>query len=67
MTETDAITIVALARSNMNICEAARRSHYHRRSIEYHIGKIRRITSLDPQNFFRPGRVVYYGSRAPGR
>lgn len=57
MTETDAIIVVALARSNMNLCEAARRSNYHINSIAYRIRKIRHVIGLDPKNFFDLGEL----------
>lgn len=61
MGEIDAKIVHALAQCNMNLTVAAQKLHYHRNTLEYHVAQIRKNTGLDPRNFFRPGRVVYYG------
>lgn len=52
MDKLDAKIIVAFVRSNMNICEAARMTYYHRNTFTYQLNRIRKITGLNPRNFF---------------
>ena len=52
MNEAHAETIIALARCNMNISEAARVLCYIRQTIQARVNRIKAITGLDPCNFF---------------
>lgn len=52
MSKTDAMIVVALARSNMNYMETARRTHYTKSTVMYHLDKVERKTGLNPRNFF---------------
>lgn len=40
------------AECNMNVSEVARKLHYHRNNIDYHLDNIRMKTGLDPRNLF---------------
>lgn len=44
--------IVAYVRADMNICEAARKTYYHRNTFTYQLNRIRKATGLNPRNFF---------------
>lgn len=44
--------VLLMAECNMNIAETARRAYTHRNNVEYHLGKIKRETGLDPKNFY---------------
>lgn len=52
MNETDKEIILAFAENNMNVCETARKSVYHRNSIDYHLRNIKHKTGLDPKRFY---------------
>ena len=52
LTDKQCNIISALAFSNMNIAEAARKVGYHSTNVRYHIGVIRKNTGLDPEDFF---------------
>ena len=36
----------------MNVCATARGMYTHRNNIEYHLGKVKVETGLDPHNFY---------------
>lgn len=57
MDKLDAKIIVAYVRANMNICEAARKTYYHRNTFTYQLNRIRKATGLDPRNFFDLGEL----------
>lgn len=57
MTKKQAQIIFALAHSNMNISETARRLFYNRMTLIYHIKKIKEATRLDPLDFFDLGKL----------
>lgn len=52
LSEVDKEVIRYFAEAGLNANKAARISHYHRNTIEYHIASIRELTGLDPRNFF---------------
>jgi sugar diacid utilization regulator len=52
MDKLDAKMIVIYARSNMNSREVCRKLHYGNSTVWYHFDRIRKITGLDPRNFF---------------
>lgn len=52
MNEIDAEIILALADNNMNESETARMLYMHRNTVVYHIGKVKKLTGLDPTNFY---------------
>lgn len=52
MTPTRRNIILALADSAMNPTAAARKLFYNHTTVRYHIGIIKRITGLDPMNFY---------------
>ena len=58
LTEIDLQIILALADNNMNESETARALFMHRNNIVYHIGKVKKITGLDPTNFYDLGELV---------
>lgn len=58
MDERAAEIILALADHNMNITKVARVGYMHRNTVLYHIGKIKRITGLDPTNFYDLHKLV---------
>lgn len=41
-----------LANNNLNVSETARKMHYHRNSIVYHLEKIKEETGLNPVKFY---------------
>ena len=56
--EIDAKIVVSLADNRMNICEVARVLYMHRNTVAYHIQKIKRITGLDPLNFYDLHKLI---------
>lgn len=52
MNETDVKIILALAEHRMNASKAAVVTHMHRNTVTYHIERIKRITGLDPTEFY---------------
>lgn len=56
--ERDAEIILALAHNNMNVSDTARDMFMHRNSICYHITKVKRVTGLDPMNFYDLHKLV---------
>ena len=58
MDERDAEIILALADHKMNISEVARVGYMHRNTVIYHIGRIKKITGLDPTEFYDLCKLV---------
>lgn len=52
MSELQKEVILTLANCNMNVCATAREMYTHRNTIEYHLGKVKAETGLDPHNFY---------------
>lgn len=50
--------ILALAKCNMNVSEAARETYQHRNTVIYHIGQIKRKTGFDPYSFYDLSKLV---------
>jgi DNA-binding PucR family transcriptional regulator len=61
--EVDYRVILALAENNMRATETAYAMHRHRNGILYRIDKIKRITGLDPMNFYDLCRLVEMAER----
>lgn len=51
LTDIDVQIVLALADNNMNVCKTARSLFMHRNNVAYHIGRIKKLTGLDPTNF----------------
>lgn len=58
LTDVDIQIVLALADNNMNESETARALFMHRNNVVYHIGKIKKLTGLDPTNFYDLGDLV---------
>ena len=52
MDELDIKVILGLADNRMRISETARVLYVHRNTVIYHIDRIKRLTGLDPLNFY---------------
>ena len=52
LTTVDIKIILALAANNMNESETSRSLFMHRNTVVYHIGKIKKLTGLNPMNFY---------------
>lgn len=52
LTELDAKIILAIAKNGMKVKRASDSMHYTRRTVEYHLAKIRRITGLNAKDFY---------------
>lgn len=52
MTELQKEIILTFALCNMNVCATARAMYTHRNNIEYHLGRVKAETGLDPHNFY---------------
>ena len=52
MSELQKEVILMFASCNMNVCATARGMYTHRNNIEYHLGKVKVETGLDPHNFY---------------
>ena len=71
LTDIDAQIVLALAENNMNESETARSLFMHRNTVVYHIGKVKKLTGLDPTNFYdlvelvqmARNRRIEYGSK----
>ena len=50
--------ILAFAENNMRTLETSYCLDVHRNTIDYRIGKIKRITGLDPRNFYEFIKLV---------
>ena len=58
MDERDTAIIIALAEHNMNIGEASEAVFMHRNTVTYRFVKIKRLTGLDPRNFYDLQKLV---------
>ena len=58
LTEVDKEIIVALAYCNMNESEVSRKLYMHRNTVVYHVDRVKRLTGLDPMNFFDLHKLV---------
>ncbi len=58
MNEQDCKVILALAVCDMNPTKTARVLFVHRNTVLYHIEKVKRITGLDPNNFYDLHKLV---------
>ena len=58
MDKRDAEVILALADNNMNESKTARVLYMHRNSIVYHTRKVKKVTGLDPTNFYDLHKLV---------
>lgn len=56
--ERDFEIIMTLAKNNMRATETAYDLDVHRNTVLFRIGKIKRITGLDPQNFYDLHKLV---------
>lgn len=54
----DSDIIIALADNNMNVSDTARALFMHRNTVVYHIAKIKKMTGLDPANFYDLHKLV---------
>ena len=71
LTDVDAQIVLALAENDMNESETARSLFMHRNTVVYHIGKVKKLTGLDPTNFYdlvelvqmARNRRIEYGSK----
>lgn len=52
MNSKEAKVVLALAESGMNPTRASKIIYFHRNTIRYHMGKIKKKTGLDPSNFY---------------
>lgn len=52
MNEQDAKVILAYAAHRMQASQAARACYMHRNSVRYILGKVKRKTGLDPDDFY---------------
>lgn len=50
--------ILAMADTNMKPAETARAVYMHRGTVTFHFEKIKRITGLDPENFYDLHKLV---------
>lgn len=50
--------ILNLADNRMNVCAVGRILFMHRNTLAYHIGKIKKLTGLDPLNFYDLHKLV---------
>lgn len=50
--------ILKLADNRMNVCEVGRVLFLHRNTVSYHISKIKKLTGLDPLNFYDLHKLV---------
>lgn len=58
LSDLDRQVIIALANSNMNRASAGRKLNFDRKTIDYHESIIKKITGLDPANFFDLHKLV---------
>lgn len=58
MDERDKDIIITLADRDMKVSETARIMFMHRNTVVYHIQKVKRITGLDPLNFYDLQKLV---------
>ena len=58
MTELDVRMVLAFAENNMRVSHTARKTFYHHNTVDYHLGKVKQETGLDPHNFYDLGKLV---------
>lgn len=58
MSETDKQVILSLADNNMNITKTSKVLFMHRNTAVYHLGRVKKITGLDPMNFYHLHKLV---------
>lgn len=58
LTDVDKEVILAYADCNMNTYHAAKKIYLHRNTIMHHLKKVRRLTGLDPLNFYDLHKLV---------
>lgn len=58
MTEMDKEVILTLAEKNMNLSESARSMFTHRNTVVYHVSRVKKITGLNPMNFYDLCKLV---------
>lgn len=64
--EMDFRVILFLAKNSMRATETAYDLYVHRNTVIYRIGKIKRITGLDPMNFYDLCKLVGMAQQALG-
>ena len=52
LSDADKEIILTLADNNMNISSTAKSLFMHRNTVVYHLGKVKKVTGLDPMNFY---------------
>ena len=62
LTKLDWQIVKTYADNDMNMAETARRSFMHRNAIEYHLGKVKRHTGLDPKRFYDLVKLIERGN-----
>lgn len=50
--ERDERILLTLAACNLNVSEVANRLYMHRNTVTYHTEKVKRLTGLDPRDFY---------------
>lgn len=58
LTVDDWSIIIALADNRMQVATAARKLCYHKNTVAYHVSKIKKLTGLDPLNFYDLVKLV---------
>lgn len=58
MDERDAEIILALADHNMNETQTAKDLYMHRNTVIYRLRKVKKLTGLDPMNFYDLCKLV---------
>jgi carbohydrate diacid regulator len=52
LTETDIKLLIEFANNNMNVSQTSKHEYLHRNTIVYHLKKVKRMTGLNPFNFY---------------
>lgn len=58
--EFDQEILLTLAANNMNRSETARQLYAHQNTVCYHMNKVKKLTGLDPANFYDLHRLVQH-------
>lgn len=66
MSELQKEIILTFALCNMNVCATARKVYIGRNTVEYHLGKVKAETGLDPHNFYDLIALVKMAEVMPG-
>jgi carbohydrate diacid regulator len=66
MSELQKDVILTLAGCDMNICKTGRKLYMHRNTVEYHLGRVKEATGLDPHNFYDLIALVKMAEVMPG-